>query len=89
VAQVNTSYSTNFVARFYSAWYRHLLVAQIDSHHLQTLQNKTLQQGWWNMMYSAVPPVTLGVEYIYGERKTFNGQKGKDNRVGAMARYNF
>jgi hypothetical protein len=40
------------------------------------------------MMYSPVPPVTLGVEYIYGERKTFSGQKGKDNRVGAMA-YNF
>lgn len=56
---------------------------------VDTTQNKTLQQGWWNMMYSAVPPVTLGVEYIYGERKTFSGHKGKDNRVGAMARYNF
>lgn len=56
---------------------------------VDTTQNKTLQQGWWNMMYSPVPPVTLGVEYIYGERKTFSGHKGKDNRVGAMARYNF
>jgi hypothetical protein len=55
---------------------------------VDTTQNKTLQQGWWNMMYSPVPPVTLGVEYIYGERKTFSGQKGKDNRVGAMA-HNF
>lgn len=52
-------------------------------------QNKTLQQGWWNIMYSPVTPITFGLEYIYGERKTFNGQKGKDNRVGAMARYNF
>ncbi len=54
-----------------------------------TAQNKTLQQGWWNIMYSPVTPVTFGLEYIYGERKTFDGQKGTDNRVGAMARYNF
>ncbi|WP_293743770.1 DcaP family trimeric outer membrane transporter [uncultured Acinetobacter sp.] len=54
-----------------------------------TTQNKTLQQGWWNIMYSPVTPITFGLEYIYGERKTFNGLKGKDNRVGAMARYNF
>jgi hypothetical protein len=40
-------------------------------------------------MYSPVTPITFGLEYIYGERKTFNGLKGKDNRVGAMARYNF
>ncbi|WP_151715084.1 DcaP family trimeric outer membrane transporter [Acinetobacter sp. TUM15071] len=52
-------------------------------------QNKTLQQGWWNIMYSPVTPITFGLEYIYGERKTFDGQKGTDNRVGAMARYNF
>lgn len=54
-----------------------------------TTQNKTLQQGWGNIMYSPVTPITFGLEYIYGERKTFNGLKGKDNRVGAMARYNF
>ena len=54
-----------------------------------TVQNKTLQQGWLNVMYNPVTPVTLGVEYIYGERETFSGVKGKDNRVGAMARYNF
>lgn len=59
-------------------------------HALQdTAQNKTLQQGWLNVMFSPVKPITFGLEYIYGERKTFNGQKGKDNRVGAMARYNF
>ncbi|MCH7336692.1 DcaP family trimeric outer membrane transporter [Acinetobacter sp. NIPH 2699] len=52
-------------------------------------QNKTLQQAWWNVMYSPVTPITFGLEYIYGERKTFDGQKGKDSRVGAMARYSF
>ena len=52
-------------------------------------QNETLQQAWLNVMYNPVTPITLGVEYIYGERETFSGKTGKDNRIGAMARYNF
>ncbi len=52
-------------------------------------QNKSLQQGWLYMMYNPVTPVTFGLEYIYGERKTFNNQKGIDNRLEAMVRYNF
>ena len=52
-------------------------------------ENETLQQAWLNVMYSPVTPITLGLEYVYGERETFNGQTGKDNRIGAMARYNF
>lgn len=51
--------------------------------------NKTLQQGWINMMYTPNKPMTFGVEYVYGERETFAGEKGKDNRVAAMARYSF
>lgn len=51
--------------------------------------NKTLQQGWVNMMYTPNKPMTFGVEYVYGERETFAGEKGKDNRVAAMARYSF
>lgn len=52
-------------------------------------QNKSLQQGWLYMMYNPVTPITFGLEYIYGERKTFNDQKGLDNRLEAMVRYNF
>ncbi|MEB6665906.1 DcaP family trimeric outer membrane transporter [Acinetobacter vivianii] len=52
-------------------------------------QNKTLQQGWLYMMYTPIAPVTFGLEYIYGERKTFSDQKGIDNRLEAMVRYNF
>lgn len=54
-----------------------------------TAANKELQQGWLNVMYSPVKPITFGLEYVYGERETFAGTKGKDNRVGAMARYSF
>lgn len=52
-------------------------------------QNKKLQQGWVNVMYSPISPFTLGLEYIYGERETFTGEKGKDNRIEAMAKYSF
>lgn len=52
-------------------------------------QNKCLQQGWINLMYSPIAPLTFGVEYIYGERETFTGEKGKDSRLGTMVKYNF
>jgi len=52
-------------------------------------QNKSLQQGWINLMYSPIAPLTFGVEYIYGERETFTGEKGKDSRLGTMVKYNF
>lgn len=52
-------------------------------------QNKQLQQGWINLMYSPMTPVTFGVEYIYGERETFSGEKGKDSRLSTMVRYTF
>ncbi|MFV5492086.1 DcaP family trimeric outer membrane transporter [Acinetobacter sp. ASP199] len=51
--------------------------------------NKKLQQGWVNMMYNPVKPITLGVEYVQGERKTMNDQKGDDSRLEMMVRYNF
>lgn len=52
-------------------------------------ENDELQQGWLNVMYNPVQPITLGAEYVYGERETADGQTGKDNRIGVMARYNF
>lgn len=54
-----------------------------------TTQNKQLQQGWINLMYSPVAPLTFGIEYIYGERQTFDGVVGKDSRIETMVRYSF
>ena len=56
--------------------------------------NKNLWQAWGNLFYSPVQPVSLGVEYVYGEREAFapaaNGsKKGQDNRVNLVAIYNF
>lgn len=60
----------------------------------QTAINKELWQAWANMFYSPTKPISLGVEYVYGEREAFgaapNGStKGEDNRVNAVAIYNF
>jgi hypothetical protein len=52
-------------------------------------QNKELKEGWINMFYNPVKPINLGVEYMYGERKTFDDQKGIDNRVNFTAIYDF
>lgn len=52
-------------------------------------QNKELWQGWINAMYNPYKPITFGVEYVYGERETFDGRNGIDNRVNMMASYDF
>ncbi|MNE22783.1 hypothetical protein D3C80_1160090 [compost metagenome] len=52
-------------------------------------QNKELKEGWINLFYNPVKPINLGVEYMYGERKTFTDQKGIDNRVNFTAIYDF
>ncbi|MFV5493551.1 DcaP family trimeric outer membrane transporter [Acinetobacter towneri] len=51
--------------------------------------NEKVQQAWINFIYSPVKPVDLGIEYLNGERKNFDGKKFSDDRVGFMARYSF
>ncbi|RKG38166.1 DcaP family trimeric outer membrane transporter [Acinetobacter rongchengensis] len=63
--------------------------AEIAKNDADTSQNKELQQAWINLMYSPIAPLTFGVEYIYGERETFTGEKGKDSRLSTMVKYNF
>ena len=52
-------------------------------------QNKALTEGWINLFYNPVKPINLGIEYMYGERKTFTDQKGNDDRVNFTAIYDF
>ncbi|ATO21106.1 DcaP-like protein (plasmid) [Acinetobacter sp. LoGeW2-3] len=51
--------------------------------------NDHLQQGWLNVMYNPIKPITFGMEYIYGERETVDNRSGKDNRIEIMAKYDF
>lgn len=45
--------------------------------------------GWLNIIYSTVKSVNLGIEYVYGERETFENLKGIDNRFNVMMSYDF
>lgn len=61
----------------------------------QTKANKDLWQAWANVFYSPTKPLSFGLEYVYGEREalaaaTPNGSTtGEDNRINAVAIYNF
>ncbi|WP_111894810.1 DcaP family trimeric outer membrane transporter [Acinetobacter sp. MB5] len=54
-----------------------------------TSLNKSMYNIIANSFYSPVPGVDLGVEYTYGQRKTFLNEKGDYSRVNLMAKYNF
>jgi len=54
-----------------------------------TTQNKELWQSWVNAFYNPYKPITFGVEYVYGERETFDGRNGIDNRFNMIASYDF
>lgn len=51
--------------------------------------NREIKQGFTNVVYSPVEPLSFGVEYLYGEATTFTDTKAKDQRVGLSATYNF
>ncbi|WP_257222464.1 DcaP family trimeric outer membrane transporter [Acinetobacter sp. YH16050] len=66
-----------------------------------TTINKDLWQAWANVFYSPRKPLSFGLEYVYGEREAFgpaldkdtkqpiSGRTGEDNRINAVAIYNF
>lgn len=60
-----------------------------DDNNLASSKNETVQQGWLNVLYNPLKPVTFGAEYVYGERETVGGDKGRDSRLGLMAKYDF
>ena len=55
----------------------------------QAVDNKRLQQWYFNLIYSPIKNVELGGELVLGERQTFSGEKGVMQRVDLMGRYSF
>jgi len=55
----------------------------------QAVDNRTLGQLFVNLIYSPIKNVELGGELIYGQRKTFDGDKGSMSRFDLMGRYSF
>jgi hypothetical protein len=52
-------------------------------------QNKQLIEGWINAFYNPVKPINIGIEYMYGQRQTFDNKEGLDNRINATIIYDF
>ncbi|EPF75775.1 DcaP family trimeric outer membrane transporter [Acinetobacter indicus] len=77
--------------------YKNALIASTPATETQsnaTRANKDLWQAWANVFYSPIKPVSLGLEYVYGERTaleaaTNGSNKGEDNRINMVAIYNF
>nr|WP_324626191.1 DcaP family trimeric outer membrane transporter [Acinetobacter sp. MD2(2019)] len=51
--------------------------------------NKNLYNILVNSFYTPVKNLDLGMEYTYGQRKTFSSQEGDYSRVNLMAKYSF
>ena len=51
--------------------------------------DRTLEEVFVNLIYSPIKNVDLGGEWIWGQRKTFDGQIGGLSRLDLMARYSF
>src|SRR5690606_7431418 len=77
--------------------YVNALIASTPASEAQsnaTRANKDLWQAWANVFYSPTKPLSFGLEYVYGERTalapaTNGSDKGEDNRINAVAIYNF
>ncbi|QIO05849.1 DcaP family trimeric outer membrane transporter [Acinetobacter shaoyimingii] len=57
--------------------------------HNDQTQNKELMEGWINLFYTPIKPINIGVEYMYGQRKTFDDKTGENNRFNITAIYDF
>jgi hypothetical protein len=42
-----------------------------------------------SLWYIPIGNLSTGIEYLWGERKDLDGQRGRDNRINALFQYNF
>jgi hypothetical protein len=60
-----------------------------DTEYVTDAVDKTYQSVHANLIWSPVPRVDMGIEYIYGYREVENGADGDINRVQAGFKYSF
>jgi len=51
--------------------------------------NRRLDQAHANLIWTPIKNVDLGIEYLWGQRKTFDGHKGQMDRLMGSAKFNF
>jgi len=55
----------------------------------QSADNRTLEEAFFNLIYSPLKAIDVGAEWIYGARRTFSDGTGTLSRFDLMARYSF
>lgn len=55
----------------------------------QATDNGSVREVFFNLIYSPIKNIDLGGEWVLGQRKTFDGQRGTLSRIGLMGRYSF
>ena len=55
----------------------------------QLANNRKLYEMFFNLIYSPIDHLELGLEYMYGKRETFADDKGTLSRFDLMGRYSF
>lgn len=55
----------------------------------QAADNRTLEEAFFNLIYSPAKDVDIGGEWIHGSRRTFSEGTGTLSRFDLMARYSF
>jgi len=56
---------------------------------IEAVNNRTLKEAFFNVIYTPLKNIDLGAEWIYGQRNTFTGETGTLSRLDFMGRYSF
>jgi hypothetical protein len=65
------------------------ITADNDTSYVPVTANKTFQSVHANLIYSPIPQVDIGAEYIWAQRELENGDSGDLNRLQASVTYRF
>lgn len=75
--------------RLRSNWAVGIAEADIDPALLPGTTNEAFLSSHLNLLWSPIPEATIGIEWLYGERRLANGTQGSFNRFQVTSLYKF
>ncbi len=66
------------------AYQRGIWLGAVD----EFVPNKRVDQAFVNLFWNVTKNIETGIEYAWGERLTFGGERGTQQRINAMIQYN-
>ena len=83
------AYQHWWLSHLRSNWVIGFANADIDTSMVADTVNESLISSHVNLLWSPVPEATIGLEWLYGERKLANGTTGNLNRLQITSLYKF